>query len=74
LQLTRRDWTSVEVRRVVTAYPFMTAKVIGAIHWEALKLWFKRVPVFTHQTKVTGEQKNLEAIASAGVTKGNFSG
>ncbi|HET9804955.1 MAG TPA: DUF1365 domain-containing protein [Candidatus Acidoferrum sp.] len=74
LQLARRNWTSAEIRRVVTAYPFMTAKVIGVIHWEALKLWFKRVPVFTHQTKQTGEQRNLEASASAGVTKGNVSG
>jgi len=26
----------------------MTAKVIGAIHWEALRLYLKKVPVFTH--------------------------
>jgi DUF1365 family protein len=26
----------------------MTAKVIGAIHWQALRLYLKRVPVFTH--------------------------
>lgn len=25
-------------------YPFMTAKVILAIHWEALRLWLERVP------------------------------
>jgi hypothetical protein len=27
----------------------MTAKVIGAIHWEALRLYLKKVPVFTHR-------------------------
>ena len=29
-------------------WPFMTLKVVGAIHWQALKLWLKGVPVFTH--------------------------
>jgi len=29
----------------------MTAKVIAAIHWEALRLYFKKVPVFTHPAR-----------------------
>ena len=29
----------------------LTAKVIGAIHWEALRLWLKRVPVHDHPNK-----------------------
>jgi uncharacterized protein len=29
-------------------YPLMTLKVMGAIHWEALKLWAKGVPVHRH--------------------------
>lgn len=31
------------------AYPLMTLKVVGAIHWEALKLYLKGVPVFGHR-------------------------
>ena len=27
-------------------YPFLTFKVIGAIHWNALLLWLKRIPIF----------------------------
>lgn len=27
-------------------YPVVTLKVVGAIHWEALRLWLKRVPWF----------------------------
>ena len=57
LQLTRREWTNAEVRKTLPAYPPMPARVIGAIHWEALKLWLKRVPVFTHPAKLAGAQK-----------------
>jgi len=31
--------------------PLMTFKVIVGIHWEALRLWMKRVPWFSHQPK-----------------------
>lgn len=31
--------------RVMIAYPLMTVKVIAGIHWEALRLWLKGVPL-----------------------------
>ncbi|HEV7305377.1 DUF1365 domain-containing protein [Ensifer sp.] len=30
-------------------YPLMTFKVIGGIHWEALKIWTKGIPVHRHR-------------------------
>ena len=73
LELTRREWTSAELRRIALAYPFMTARVIGAIHWEALKLWLKRVPVFAHPAKLACGQ-NFNAGGTDDARKGNVPG
>jgi hypothetical protein len=51
LDLERSPWTSREIRRVLFHFPLHTFKVITAIHWEALKLWLKHVPIFTHPAK-----------------------
>ena len=47
LVLKREPWTPRSLARILLRHPWMTAKVIGAIHWEALRLFLKRVPVFT---------------------------
>jgi len=52
LALQREPWTARNLGRILLLHPWMTVKVIGAIHWEALRLFFKRVPVFTHPARV----------------------
>jgi DUF1365 family protein len=52
LALVYEPWTARSLGRVLLRHPWMTAKVIGAIHWEALRLFLKRVPVFTHPARV----------------------
>jgi uncharacterized protein len=51
LHLQRRPLDAASLRRVLWRYPLMTAQVVGAIHWQALRLWLKRNPVYDHPAK-----------------------
>ena len=53
LQLRREPWSAASLHRALLRFPWMTAKVIWAIHWEALRLYCKRVPVYTHPGRRT---------------------
>jgi uncharacterized protein len=48
LNLRRRPLNSESLARVLWRYPLMTAQVVGAIHWQAVRLWLKRNPVHAH--------------------------
>ena len=50
LSLARRPWIASEILRVLVRYPAMTAKVIAGIHWQALRLWWKGVPLVPRLT------------------------
>lgn len=51
LHLKRSPVTATGLAAVLARFPFMTLKVVAAIHWQALRLWLKRVPVHTHPAK-----------------------
>lgn len=53
LALRREEITGGSLARALVRHPFMTGKVIAGIHWQALKLWLKRVPIFDHPAKRT---------------------
>ena len=44
----RRELTSRAAFISFLRFPLLTLKVIGGIHWEALKLWLKGVPLVHH--------------------------
>lgn len=48
LSLRRRPVDRRALSRLLWRYPLMTAQVIGAIHWQALRLWLKRNPCYDH--------------------------
>lgn len=49
----REELTRSSILKAWARYPLMTLKVTVAIHYEALKLFVKRVPVFRHVPKET---------------------
>jgi DUF1365 family protein len=53
LALERREITGRSLAGVLVAYPFMTARVLLGIYWQALLLRLKRTPFHTHPAKRT---------------------
>ena len=48
LALARREITGLTLARVLASYPLGSAKVMAAIYWNALRLWWKGAPFFPH--------------------------
>lgn len=50
----RRAWSDAALLSAFFRYPLLTAKVIGAIHWEALRLWLKGAGFHPRPAKEAG--------------------
>ena len=48
MQLDYKPVDNVSMRRVLFTFPLMTFKIIAAIYWQALKLWLRKTPFYTH--------------------------
>lgn len=52
LDLGRTEITAGSLTRLPLRYPWMTLRVVAAIHMQALRLWRKRVPFHSHPSKL----------------------
>jgi DUF1365 family protein len=52
LTLAQQPLTATQCARALLQYPCMTLKVIAAIYWQALKLFVKGIPFYTHPAKL----------------------
>ena len=68
LSLERRPWTAREIHRAFLRHPAMTATVVAGIHWQALKLWWKGVPVVRRLTGDGVGERAAYAAETAGRT------
>ena len=66
LSLERRPWTAAEIRRALLRHPAMTANVVARIHWQALKLWWKGVPLVSRVTRDGVGERTAWDAGSAG--------
>jgi DUF1365 family protein len=71
LSLAHRPWTASAIRAVLRRHPLETVKVIAAIHWQAWRLWWKRIPVHPRPAPTTGEGPRHAVLPRTSHTAGD---
>ena len=52
LKLNRKSFSKLRLIRFIFQFPFITLIIVFRIHWQAMKLWFKKAPFFIHPKKL----------------------
>ncbi|MGX5203320.1 DUF1365 domain-containing protein [Aliikangiella sp. IMCC44632] len=63
LKLNQKEINSRNLAKALIRFPLMGFKVVAAIYWQALRLWLKRIPFYSHQ------QNTLIETSSKGYKK-----
>jgi uncharacterized protein len=59
LMLERAPMNSLSLARVLFQYPWVTAKVVVGIYFEALRLWLKKTPLYVHPEKQEAPDRRM---------------
>jgi DUF1365 family protein len=59
VNLQRREWTAVNILWNLIRFPLMSLQFIAAIYWQALRLWWKKVPYVPHP-RTTDSRKPIQ--------------
>jgi DUF1365 family protein len=62
LALKRREISAGSLATILAEHPWMTAKVMSSIYWEALKLLLKKTPFYNHPKYVEAGEKTPSTI------------
>jgi DUF1365 family protein len=61
LSLSAQPMTATNMHKMLIRYPLMTAKVALAIYWQALRLYLKGVPIYSHPKNNATENQVIGA-------------
>jgi len=62
----RVEWSDAALLRAFFRYPLLTAKVMGAIHWEAFRLWIKGAKYHPRPAPPADAVEKIEGQATGG--------
>ncbi len=69
MKLQRRTLNRQQLRRMTLRYPLMTVQIVAAIYLQALKLWWKQCPSYTHPKKQRAVARSRQPLARRMATK-----
>lgn len=68
MTLERRDLSRPHLRLMTFRYPLMTAQITAGIYYQALKLWWKKCPVYSHPKTLTNSTSPARKLPSLPAT------